>query len=311
VTRPVSPQAFANSLRARAANTAKATGIPTRELLERYFHRRLLARVFHADGDGWVLKGGQALLVRWPKARYSTDVDLIHFSVSSMEDAVAALLAAVATPLDDHLRFEHHDTSKEAAANRPSRKVRFKVMHGLRQLSMVSVDVVVGETTPVGDIVSERLAAPFTVESDPWPLVRMWPLEDHVADKIAAMYERHGAGLRASTRFKDLVDLVLIALNSPVQGPVAHAALMSEVERRRAAGTHLELPSAFTVPDPAWTSGYRAEAAKARDLSADCRTLGGVTPLADAFVSPLLRIDGPAGTWDCDTRRWVEASTAS
>lgn len=305
MTRPVSPQAFANSLRARAANTAKATGVPTRELLERYFHRRLLARVFHADGDGWVLKGGQALLVRWPKARYSTDVDLIRFSGSSMEDAVAALLAAVATPLDDHLRFEHHDTSREAAANRPSRKVRFKVMHGLRQLSMVSVDVVVGETAPVGDIVSERLAAPFTIESDPWPLVRMWPLEDHVADKIAAMYERHGAGLRASTRFKDLVDLVLIALRSTVRGPVAHTALVSEVHRRRAAGTHLELPATFTVPDPAWTSGYHAEAAKARDLPAEYRTLTGATPLAEAFVSPLLSADGPAGTWDCDARTWA------
>lgn len=63
----MSPQAFTSSLNARAANTSKATGLPTRELLERYYHRRLLARVFHADGDGWVLKGGQALLVRWPR----------------------------------------------------------------------------------------------------------------------------------------------------------------------------------------------------------------------------------------------------
>ena len=305
MTPPVSPQAFANSLRARAANTSKTTGIPTRELLELYFHRRLLARVFHADGDGWVLKGGQALLVRWPKARYSTDVDLVA-SAASIDEAVAALLTAVGTPLADHLRFEHHDTSQEAAANRPSRKVRFKVMHGLRQLSMVSVDVVVAESGPVGEVITQRLEAPFAVESDPWPDVRMWPLEDHVADKIAAMYERHGAGSHASTRFKDLVDLVLIALNSPVRGPVAHTALLSEVERRQAAGTHLELPPSFTVPDPSWTAGYRAEAAKARDLPAECRTLAGVTPLADSFVSPLLWPPGPAGTWDCEDRAWPE-----
>jgi hypothetical protein len=119
------------------------------------------------------------------------------------------------------------------------------------------------------------------------------------------MYERHGAGLRASTRFKDLVDLVLIALHSTVRGPAAHTALMSEVHRRTAAGTHLSLPPAFTVPDPAWTSGYRAEAAKARDLPTECLTLGGVTPLADAFVSPLLHPPGPAGTWNCDVRIWA------
>jgi predicted nucleotidyltransferase component of viral defense system len=304
MTRPQSPQAFANSLRARAANTAKETGIPTRELLERYFHRRLLARVFHADGDGWVLKGGQALLVRWPKARYSTDVDLLRTDDTTIEDAVAALIDVVTTHLDDHLRFEHHDTSREAAANRPSRKVRFKIMHGLRQLSMVSVDVVVGETGPRGVIFTRQLDAPFAIESAPWPLVRMWPLEDHVADKIAAMYERHGESLRASTRFKDLVDLVLIALNSAVRGPAAHAALHAEVRRRTESGTHLVLPATFEIPDPAWTAGYRAEAAKARDLPAECRTLAGVTPLADAFVSPLLAAEGPGGTWDRDRGTW-------
>ena len=310
--RPMSPRAFASSLNARAANTSKETGIPTRELLERYFHRRLLARVFHADDADWVLKGGQALLVRWPKARYSTDVDLLRTGEdSTIDEAVAALTEAVSTSLDDHLRFEHHDTSRESAANRPSRKVRFKVMYGTWPLSMVSVDVVVADTNPLGDIVTRRLEAPFSVESTPWPMVRMWPLEDHVADKIAAMYERHGEGQRASTRFKDLVDLVLIALHSPVRAPAAHASLHREVRRRRAAGTRLDLPETFTVPDPAWTAGYRAAAVGTRDLPDDYRTLAGITPLADAFISPLLREPGPDGTWDCQERRWVQPSAAS
>ena len=67
----------------------------------------------------------------------------------------------------------------------------------------------------------------------------------------------------------------------------------------------LVLPDAFAIPDPAWTAGYRAEAAKARDLPADCRTLPGVTPLADGFVSPLLRPHAPDGTWSCDSRSWA------
>lgn len=302
---PVSPRAFTDSLKARATNTSRTTGIAVPELLATYYHRRLLARIFHADGDGWVLKGGQALLVRWPKVRYSTDVDLLRTGDDpTLDDAVAALLEAAATPLDDHLRFDHHDTSRESAANRPSRKVRFKVMHGLRQLSTVSVDVVAGGKTPVGDIATHRLAAPFSVDSTPWPMVRMWPLEDHVADKIAAMYERHGPGLHPSTRFKDLVDIALIAVNSTMDGGATHVALHNEVRRRTAAGTHLVLPDAFTVPDPVWTAGYRAEAAKAREMPDDCRTLAGVTPLADAFVSPLLREHPPPGRWDIGTRGW-------
>jgi len=301
--RPLNPQAFTNSLRARATNASRTTGVPPRELLESYYHRRLLARVFHTDGENWVLKGGQALLVRWPKARYSTDVDLLRTDTeTTIDDAVTALIAAVAADLDDQLRYDHHDTSPERPA---SRKVRFKVMFGLRQLSVVSVDVVVAGVRPLGEVVVEQLAAPFAVESGAWPAVRMWPLEDHVADKIAAMYERHGARLGPSTRFKDLVDLVLIAHRATMDGPVTHATLHAEVLRRHAAGTHLVLPSSFAVPDPVWTTGYRAEAAKARDLPDAYRTLDGATPLADAFVTPLLQHPGPEGRWQSEHRRWT------
>jgi predicted nucleotidyltransferase component of viral defense system len=303
--RPMSPQAFTSSLNARAASTSKTTGLPTRELLDLFYHRRLLARVFHADSDGWVLKGGQALLVRWPKARYSTDIDLLRaIDESAVDDAVAALITAVSTDLDDHLRYEHHDTSPERTGNRTSRKVRFKVMFGLKQMNMVSVDVVTTGLHPVGELQVEQLEAPFNVDCGPWPDVRMWPLEDHVADKIAAMYERHGDRLRPSTRFKDLIDLVLIAVNSTLDGATTHTALHREVRRRQAAGTHLVLPETFTVPDPAWTSGYGAEARNARDLPAEYRTLDGARPLADAFISPLMKPQGPQGIWQFEHRQW-------
>jgi predicted nucleotidyltransferase component of viral defense system len=305
MTRPSSPQAFMSSLKSRAANGSKLTGVPTGELIERYYHRRLLARVFHSDRDGWVLKGGQALLVRWPKARYSTDVDLLRVGdEATVDGAVEALIAAASADLDDHLRFDHHDTSRESAANRPSRKVRFRVMFGLRQLSTVSVDVVAAELHPVGRLTVEQLAAPFVIDSSPWPEIRMWPLEDHAADKIAAMYERHREQLVPSTRFKDLVDLVLIACNSALDGAITHQALHAEVRRRTAAGTHLVLPAAFTVPDSSWTAGYRAEAAKTTELSAEHRTLAGVTSLADAFITPLLQEQPPDGTWRPDRLRW-------
>lgn len=232
---PLSSQAFTSSLKARAANTSKTTGVPTGELLERYYHRRLLARVFHADDESWVLKGGQALLVRWPRARYSTDIDLLRaVDEATIDEAVSALITAVSTDLDDHLRFDHHDTSRETAA----------------------------------------------------------------------MYERHGERLLPSTRFKDLVDLVLIANKSSLSGATTHAALHAEVRRRQAAGTHLILPETFAVPSPAWQTGYRSEAAKAHELPVHYRALDGATTLADAFISPLLRKEGPPGTWDFERCEW-------
>jgi hypothetical protein len=98
--------------------------------------------------------------------------------------------------------------------------------------------------------------------------------------------------------------LVFIAHNSTVHGPTTYAALHAEVERRTTAGTHLVLPDSFTVPGPAWTSGYRAEAAKAHQLPADYRTLGGAVPLADCFISPLLGRSGPQGMWHPESREW-------
>ena len=48
---------------------------------------------------------------------------------------------------------------------------------------------------------------------DPLPEFTLYPLPDQVADKICAMYERHGPTATPSSRFRDLVDLVLIVSN--------------------------------------------------------------------------------------------------
>src|SRR2546425_12955362 len=45
---------------------------------------------------------------------------------------------------------------------------------------------------------------------------RAYPLVDHVADKVAATYERHGAEQVPSTRYRDVVDLVSIVTGASV-----------------------------------------------------------------------------------------------
>lgn len=306
MTPPLTPKAFIRSLKDRAANAAKIVGVPASELVDRYYHRRLLARVFDADPDGWVLKGGQALLVRWPRARYSIDIDLLRISEdATIDSAVDALVATTSVDLDDHLTFSHYGTSGETIAGRPTRKVRFEVRFGLRRLAMVSVDVVVTDHPPLGELVDERLKAPFTVAASPWPMIRIWPLEDHIADKIAAMYERHRMALVPSTRFKDLVDLVVIAHNATPSGKLTHTALHAEVSRRRRVGGHVTLPPTFEIPDPSWVGGYSAQAAKIHDLPPDCRTLAGATPVADAFITPLLQARPPPGRWTPNQLLWI------
>jgi hypothetical protein len=75
----------------------------------------------------------------------------------TLQDAVDALIIAAGIELDDHLRFDHHDTSEEQPAGRPTREVRFNAMFGITRLKVVSVDVVVTTALPRGDVTVEAL----------------------------------------------------------------------------------------------------------------------------------------------------------
>jgi Nucleotidyl transferase AbiEii toxin, Type IV TA system len=244
--------------------------------------------------------------VRWTSARYSTDVDLLS-TEETTDAAVAALTAAAALRLDDEIWFAHVKTSAQTHAERPTRKVVFAPMfeQATLQVRPVSVDVVATAHRPRGAITAEPLLPAFTSDCATWPAARVYPVEDHVADKICAMYELYRAGGNPSTRYKDLVDLALFAIKTTLPGVEAHRILWEEVALRRARGMVLELPATFVTPDPSsWANGYRAVAKTVRDLPEELRTLEGVGPLADAFITPLLQPHPPAGRWWPAERTW-------
>lgn len=71
------PGAMEKAIRSKAREVARETGRSLGDLVREFYFQRLLARIF--QNDGWILKGGQALLVRFPKqARASRDVDLFR-----------------------------------------------------------------------------------------------------------------------------------------------------------------------------------------------------------------------------------------
>lgn len=130
---------------------------------------------------------------------------------------------------------------------------------------------------------------------------RAYPLVDHVADKVAATFDRYGDSEAPSTRYEDLVDLVdLVAIvaAASVKAEAQMAALASEAKRRRST-----LPQRFAVPAPElWERGYAAEAN--RSLLPVARTLDDALAVVAPFLDPLL--DGTAaGTWDPEQGRWV------
>jgi len=296
------PAAFRAAVMDRAKRRARDLGANSADLVEHFYFQRLLARIYIADPDGWLLKGGQALLVRYPDARHSRDIDLYRPTTTDLDEAIAALRAAAELDLGDHLRFEFVATEVVTEAAR-SLRVSFEVFAGNNRVALIKIDLTV-DLCPIG-IPAHRPLEPVVPIDWPadWPEVLLYPIVDHTADKIAAMYELHGEMGTPSSRHRDLVDLVLIALKEPIDGRGLQTALRSEVSRRRDLGVALELPVTFTLPHPSWGDRYRKDAAKLPDLARH-RTVEDATQLMTAFLDPLLAPATP-GWWNPAGLRWT------
>jgi len=129
------------------------------------------------------------------------------------------------------------------------------------------------------------------------PGYRVWPLADHVADKLAATFATYGRTNRASTRVKDLIDLVVIAHCAHLSAQDTIAALRAQASRR-----DIVLPTRFDIPDmDHWSRHYPIEARKVRGLTE--RTLADAVSVARNFVDPILA--GTAtGSWDPVSLLW-------
>ncbi|MBZ6093712.1 nucleotidyl transferase AbiEii/AbiGii toxin family protein [Streptomyces olivaceus] len=274
------------------------------ELMKIFYFNRLAARVFTKDPDGWLIKGGQALLVRYRgAARLSQDIDLQCTEPDrSAEDARQLVIAAASYDLGDYLRYapsrfeEHSDEGRGGAQH-------FQVFLGPQQVDTIKVDLVVGRTlagTPETRTLKSAVDLEWPVD---WPLVHLYPVIDHITDKICAMYERHGlVGQHGSNRYRDLADLLLISQQETVPGPAVHQALHRETDRRRTDGINVLLPPAFQAPGPDWHDGYPQQAQLVIGLRG-CRSFPEAAQAAGAFLNPLL--DGTVnGMWNPHQAAW-------
>jgi hypothetical protein len=301
-----SAAAFRAALRDRLAALARAGGHGLDELQRQVAYDRLLARAFTApDADSWVLKGAGALLARLPEARHSRDIDLAFTAPAAtsdetqraVDDAASSMRAAIDTDLGDFFRFEIQRTSplQEEAKGR---RIHVVAYLGTRYAAF-HVDVVVG-TAMTG---TPQSCPPLTSLDIPGlrrPDYRLFPLPDHIADKLCAITEVHGHGdsATASTRVKDLVDLALIAGTQPID-----ADELSLAVRVGTAHRGLTLPPRFAVPDlDLWRRGYPARAKEAATTVPDFDTA--VRTVA-TLLDPIL--DGTAiGTWNPETVSWTQ-----
>jgi hypothetical protein len=261
------------------------------QLQRQVAYDRLLERLYLVDG-GWVVKGATALMARDLGTRGTLDIDL--YREVARELAEADVRRAAVTDIGDWFRFEIGAGSPVGNAGD---RLRVNSVIGATTWAAFHVDLIGSGLRMTGHPEDVPPLAKGAIPGVAQHGYKAYPLVDHVADKVAATYERYGQARMPSTRYRDLVDLIAIVTGTSVRAEAQRIALASEFERRQ-----LPLPETFDVPDRTlWEAGYNAEAR--RSLLTVGRTLDEALPLIRRFIDPLL--NGTAsGPWDRDLRQW-------
>jgi nucleotidyltransferase AbiEii toxin of type IV toxin-antitoxin system len=293
------PSAFRTALKNRFEQIARADRRYSLNELQRQFaYDRALAKLFSSmDADRWVLKGAGALLARLTTARHSKDIDMFFNATDAdVDDAVDALKAALRIDLGDHFAFE---ITRVAPLQEQAKGARVHVNTRLGPTSFATfhIDVVGTVMTGTPDVVAPL--TPLDIEGLIRPRYRVFPVADHLADKLCATIGTHARRGRtaSSSRVKDLVDIAIIATTLAIGSEALRIAVVTN-----AALCGLDLPERFIVPDPVgWVARYPRVAAESPGPVPDYDT---AVRLASDVFDPVLNATA-TGVWNPSVQAWI------
>jgi hypothetical protein len=254
--------AFRTALEARLNEQARRDGVDLHRLRRQVAFDRLLARMFDRSQpirDGWVLKGGYALEMRFHMARSTKDLDLtVRSAPGPAGDSTSLrerLQIAASIEMPDFFTFIVGEAMAELN-QAPEGGARFPVDARLDGRTFVKFHVDLG----VGDEVLEPLES---VEGEDWlgfagipaVVVPVLSVEQHWAEKFHA-YTRPRE--TPNSRVRDLVDLVLILEHEAPATERVSAAVDATFRRR---GTH-SVPAVVPEPPTGWAKPFAALAAE-------------------------------------------------
>lgn len=292
-----SPEALLASATARAGTAAQQGTLTKDQLLRQFEFSRLLARIYHAEsGENWVLKGGLSALVRIPGGRATRDMDLLYRATEDdLDNAVAEFKVMIAVDLGDHFRFKvASEEAIPAKTHQPGvagRSLSVSVFCS-KWRPNITIDLVAENalTEQPERAVAESLPVPGITP----PTVQLYPLVDHIADKVSATHTVYPGG-RRSSRIRDMVDLVLFALTQTVDGAGLKRALAARSARVQHRAT-------FDAPAD-WRDRYPSQARRL-PLLADHQDFDVALALLSDFLDPALAGAANGFTWNPNSRRW-------
>lgn len=255
---------------------------------------RLLARLMVVAPNHWVLKGALALDFRLgDRTRTTKDMDLAR--EDDEEAATADFIAAQAADVGDFFVFDIQKSREIGEATGGAVRYRARAELSARLFEEVVIDVgFAGVLTGTPELL--RGPELLTFAGIEPAVVPTLPLEQHLAEKVHAYTRSYGTGV-ASTRVKDLVDIVLIGSFATLDADRLAEALRLTFEIRG----QQSLPATLPAPPADWTVPYGRLATEV-GLSED---LAGGYAEASAFLNPIFTHRGN-GRWDPVRSAWID-----
>lgn len=294
-----SGKAVDDAIKQAAKNAAAAdSSVSVTDRIRQAYFDRFLCRVFsEEDTSEWLLKGGTGMLARVPDSRSTKDVDLYRADLT-LDAALVELRRLASVDLGDHFRFEYATHEMISGGDeRPytdGYRVSFEIYIGTARKDRLNVDLVVsvGITDEI-DVAqpANRLALPRLASRD----YRLYPVVDQIADKVCATVAEYAG--KPSSREKDLVDLVILALTHDVDARSLGSAVETEAQRRG-----LEPILALTIPT-GWGARYTKEISST-PYGRDFGVVETAGRLMREFLDPVLDGRVTSGTWSHASLTW-------
>ena len=280
-------------------NAARRSPMDTNRAIAGFYFHRLLCRVFKGDDSRFVLKGGQSVLARTLDARVTRDIDLVA-QEESLEEAIADLVQAASIDLDDFVSFvfDRAEQIKAEDEYRCGTKVWFTPLMGTKKLQPISIDLVVDE---VRGLEPEILAPVDRLDIEGLPVCdyRVCRVESALADKLLAMMELHDG--RASSRIKDIVDILVYAKTCSVDG-----ATLAERVEKEAFARKIAMPKEFVAP--LWWkqngSAQYTKMARQAGVLEFAGNIAGAEEVVNRLYAPYFDRSMSVCKWNPQTMRW-------
>lgn len=286
--------------------TAKGAPLTAEKARQRALSDFFLHHFFRAaqsTSDEWLLVGASSLLLRMGDGRYTRDIDLAWRGEidSELEDAFRQTIerAQPAEPFKFEItKFGSKSAPDPAGYKTETFKATVTVLLGEKPFDVLRFDLGFhrrGQLPP--DRFEVTLPQIFDPRGAPPVEVPVGKIENHLTDKVCAMYEGHNGG--ASTRYHDLGDATQIIAHEILKADDLGECFTNEKARRK-----VDIPIPLTVPAPAWRSQYPSQARTWNQFPSSMVPLTNALEFVNRCIGPVLNGEVQKGIWSPERLQW-------